>query len=55
MTQVVSGSLGGQEISISVGYSGRVTNVYDGCTVTAGAPVSFLALLALLGLRRRRG
>ena len=54
MTHVVNGSLGAQDISISVTYTGRVTNIYEGCTAAGGAPSSLLALLALFGLRRRR-
>lgn len=58
MVHVVNGSLGTQDISISVRYSGRVTNIYEGCTSAGAAPISFLALLAGvfgLRLRRRRG
>jgi len=58
MTHVLQASLGEQDIKISVTYSGRVTNTYEGCSSAGASPLSFLALLVGafgLRLRRRRG
>ncbi len=47
-------NLGAQELTIKVEYESRVTNTYEGCSVSGSASLVPFALLGIAGFRRRR-
>jgi hypothetical protein len=56
MEEIVVGQLGAQKITITLSYSGRVTNTYDdvGCNASGGTSFGLLTLGILGAFRRRR-